>query len=229
MFFRKENFIFWLVIILIFVSSIVWSYAINNSTDNIESVDENIVTNVACIGDSLSSSFSYVRYLQNKHTNGTLNFYCYGVSGQTTGEIKNRIVTNTNEIWDETYIYPGYFDYAVVLAGINNVRQPKKVVKDLKDIYFLLDSYDVKVYAVTLLPWGGYSTYDLYGHECTQYINNFIRKSSNVEGVIDINLKLNDYQTHSLPQEFDGGDGLHLSPNGYRYMAEYIEKSLFIL
>jgi len=61
-----------------------------------------------------------------------------------------------------------------------------------------------------------------------QRVNEWIRKSGGFDAVIDFDAVTRDPSspTHLSP-EVDGGDHLHLSPAGYRVMADAVDLALF--
>lgn len=86
----------------------------------------------------------------------------------------------------------------------------------------------LRVYGATITPFGG-SFYDTPQAEADrQAVNTWIRTSGQFDAVIDFDAVVRDpEQPTRLAAAFDTGDHLHLSPAGYRAMAEAIDLSLF--
>lgn len=86
----------------------------------------------------------------------------------------------------------------------------------------------VLVYGVPILPFGG-SDYDSPLCETArQAVNAWIRQSGRFDAVLPLDAAVADPRdpTRLLPA-YDTGDNLHLSPAGYRAMADAIDLSLF--
>jgi lysophospholipase L1-like esterase len=59
-------------------------------------------------------------------------------------------------------------------------------------------------------------------------VNGWIRAAGNYDAVIDLDAAVRDPSVPTrLLSSYDSGDGLHLSPAGYRCMADAIDLELF--
>ena len=78
----------------------------------------------------------------------------------------------------------------------------------------------MKVYLGTLLPIEGWRTYAPFREELRNAVNDWMRTTDEVDGVIDFAKALADPDNESafLPT-YDSGDHLHPSEAGYRKMA----------
>ena len=83
---------------------------------------------------------------------------------------------------------------------------------------------NLRVYGATITPFGG-SGYYTVPHEATrQSVNAWFRTNSVCDGVIDFDATVRDPATQTnLLSAYNSGDGLHLSPAGYRAMADAID------
>lgn len=86
-------------------------------------------------------------------------------------------------------------------------------------------SHGIRVVGATIMPFGGYEPYFTPESEADrQRINQWIRTSGELSGVIDFDAIARDPQEpQRLHGAFDGGDHLHPSAAGYRLMAEAID------
>lgn len=89
-------------------------------------------------------------------------------------------------------------------------------------------AHGIKVYGATLLPFGG-SFYDSANTERErQEVNQWIRTSGVLDGVIDFDLRLrDDKQPSRLAASADSGDHLHPNAAGYRWMGDAVDLRLF--
>ncbi len=88
----------------------------------------------------------------------------------------------------------------------------------------------IKVIGATILPYGASAYYhpDAANEADRQAINAWIRRPGNVDAVIDFDALMRDpARPQFLKKEYDSGDGLHPSIEGYRAMAAAVPLSLF--
>lgn len=125
--------------------------------------------------------------------------------------------------------------WVIVLEGVNDIggSQDESVAADLIDAYQTFiekaRSEDLLIYGVPILPFGG-SQYDSPEHEAArQQVNDWIRTSGEFDAVIDLDAAVCDPENQSvLLEEYDSGDHLHLSVEGYQRMANMIDLELFM-
>lgn len=121
----------------------------------------------------------------------------------------------------------------VIFEGINDIGYGAPGVgNSLINAYTrMIDSAHAKgilVYGATLLPMKG-SFYYTTAHETErQTVNDWIRHSDLLDGVIDLDKALrNPNDTLSLLSDYDSGDHLHPNEVGHHMMAEAVDLSLF--
>jgi len=86
----------------------------------------------------------------------------------------------------------------------------------------------VKVYAATLVPYGGAPIFSPEGETARQAVNAWIRTSGAFDGVLDFDAVWRDPNRPSrVKDEFLADDRLHGNDVGYRAMADSIDLSLF--
>jgi lysophospholipase L1-like esterase len=88
----------------------------------------------------------------------------------------------------------------------------------------------IKVIGATIMPYGGSGYYhpDPANEADRAAINAWIRKPGNVDAVVDFDAMMRDpAQPNRLKKIYDSGDGLHPSPEGYRFMGGAVPLSLF--
>jgi lysophospholipase L1-like esterase len=130
--------------------------------------------------------------------------------------------------------------YLVIMEGINDIghaTDPSKpydvvtaddLIAGLTQLATRAHTHGVKVYGATLTPFVGAKYQSPAGEEMRQAINNWIRTTNQLDGVIDFD-KVTTDPTH--PGMFlildDSGDHLHPGDAGYKAMGESIDINLF--
>jgi lysophospholipase L1-like esterase len=86
----------------------------------------------------------------------------------------------------------------------------------------------IRLFGATILPFGG-NRYFTPAHEAArQTVNAWIRTNTVCDGLIDFEARARNPSTlTNLAPMFDSGDHLHLSPAGYKAMADSIDLNLF--
>jgi lysophospholipase L1-like esterase len=88
----------------------------------------------------------------------------------------------------------------------------------------------IKVIGATIMPYGasGYYHPDAANEADRKAVNDWIRTPENFDAVVDFDALMRDpAQPQRLRKAFDSGDGLHPSPEGYRFMGDAVPLSLF--
>jgi lysophospholipase L1-like esterase len=130
--------------------------------------------------------------------------------------------------------------YLVIMEGINDIghaTDPAKpydvvtaddLIAGLTQLATRAHTHGIKVYGATLTPFVGAKYQSPAGEEMRQAVNNWIRTTNQLDGVIDFD-KVTTDPTH--PGMFlildDSGDHLHPGDAGYKSMGESIDLSLF--
>jgi lysophospholipase L1-like esterase len=135
--------------------------------------------------------------------------------------------------------------YLIVLEGINDLGTltrngpvPDSEHRDLvqqmlqayREIVQRARTHGIKVIGGTLLPFKGFEVYrpSEINELDRQRINAWIRAPGNFDAVIDFDKLAHDPERPDwLLAEYDSGDHIHPSPNGYRALGEAIALELF--
>lgn len=150
-----------------------------------------------------------------------LQYAHYGLSG------RNRFVRECNTAGaDSVIIFHGINDI-IHPDGINPFRPMSNFpsLDELKDgIRFYITEarkMNMKVYAVTLLPIGGWRTYAPFREELREAFNEWIRTTDEIDGYIDFDKAIRDIEDiHKLRSDCDSGDHLHPSRAGAQVLAD---------
>jgi lysophospholipase L1-like esterase len=89
-------------------------------------------------------------------------------------------------------------------------------------------THGIKVYIATLTPYVGASYASPAGEQVRQALNQWIRTTSQIDGIIDFDKATQDPANPAmfLPA-YDHGDHLHPSDPGYKAMGDAIDLKLF--
>ena len=135
-------------------------------------------------------------------------------------------------------------DTVIIQQGINDIIHPvgeeKNVFRPMSDLPTAEElfeglkayieqarSFGYRVFVGTLLPMGGWRTDAPFRQKIRHEYNELIRSTDLVDGIIDFDKALRDPERpdYFLP-EYDSGDHLHPSKEGYARMANVIPAEL---
>lgn len=132
--------------------------------------------------------------------------------------------------------------YVIALEGINDIGMsgPGGMFGDapLADPQALIAAYSqlierahargLKVFGGTIMPFRGAQYYSAEKEKVRQTVNEWIRSAKDFDAVIDFDKIVRDSAAaHKLSAEYDSGDHLHPSSDGYRKIGESIDLRLF--
>jgi lysophospholipase L1-like esterase len=135
--------------------------------------------------------------------------------------------------------------YVIILEGVNDLgvltrdapappeahrALVERMIGALAQVTRRAHERGIKVIGATIMPYGasGYYHPDAANDADRQSVNNWIRTPGHVDAVIDFDALMRDpAHPNRLKKQFDSGDGLHPSPEGYRFMGSIIPLSLF--
>ncbi|ROT33102.1 SGNH/GDSL hydrolase family protein [Micromonospora sp. HM5-17] len=132
--------------------------------------------------------------------------------------------------------------WLVVFEGVNDIgtagateSAQKAVTDDLIAAYDQIvtraHAHGIRVYGATLTPFGGHDDYDDpagFREASRQAVNGWIRGSGRFDAVLDFDRAVRDpAEPRRLRPIADTGDHLHLTPAGYRLLAEAVPVELF--
>ena len=139
----------------------------------------------------------------------------------------------------------GGLKYVIILEGVNDLGvltrdspvSPQvhhalvaRMIGALAQMTARARERGIKVIGATIMPYGGSGYYhpDPANEADRAAINAWIRKPGNVDAVVDFDAMMRDpAQPNRLKKIYDSGDGLHPSPEGYRFMGGAVPLSLF--
>ena len=130
--------------------------------------------------------------------------------------------------------------FAIVLLGINDIGAPvseavsvDELIAGHRQLIERAHLRGIQIFGATLPPFEGATMPGFYtpeGEQKRQALNEWIRRASGTDGVIDFDRSLRDpaHPTRLLPL-YDSGDHLHPNDAGTRAMAEAVPLRLFRL
>lgn len=114
----------------------------------------------------------------------------------------------------------------VIEMGVNDILKPPRqldaarIVEGLRQMTQRAHNRGLRVIGATLLPYGGHRGFSAETEAARQQVNAAIRAGGVFDSVVDFDLALRDpANPDRLLPEYDSGDHLHPSDEGYRAMA----------
>ena len=207
-------------------------------------------TSIVAFGDSITDGYrstsgartTWPDILANRlHANAsTANL---GVLNQGIGG--NRILhdgfgPNALARFDRDVLAPAGVHYLILLEGINDighaytVTHPTDVVTaadliaGLSQLARRAHTHNIKVFGATLTPFVGAGYASPAGEAVRQAVNQWIRTSPELDGVLDFDKATRDPANPAvLAPANDSGDHLHPNDAGYKAMGDSIDLKLF--
>jgi lysophospholipase L1-like esterase len=120
--------------------------------------------------------------------------------------------------------------WVIVLEGINDIGANASANSLTGAFQQFIDKAHAKnllIYGIPVLPFAG-SDYDSSAHQqvATQ-VNDWIRAAGHFDAVLPLDMVVGSGNPATLMGSYDSGDQLHLSPAGYKAMADAIDLMLF--
>jgi lysophospholipase L1-like esterase len=125
--------------------------------------------------------------------------------------------------------------YMVVLEGVNDLgmntdKRPtaEMLIAGYRQIIERAHAHGLKVYAGTILPYGGAAYYTDAGNGIREKVNEWIRTGKGFDGVIDFDALMKDPANPTkMKADLQSGDWLHPNDAGYKLMGDSIDLKLF--
>lgn len=223
-----------------------WFYFLSN----IEIYTEEQNRAVICYGDSITSQAwpDYLTLRVEKQADNKTAIVRRAASG-------TRILRQYDNITYDSYGLKGAVrfprealvsgaDTIIIQQGINDIIHPVGVevnpfrpwsdlptAEELIEGYHMYLSqaraYGLKVYMGTLLPIYGWRTYEPFRDDIRNAVNEWIRTTKEIDGVIDFDQVLRDTgNPAAFAEGLDSGDHLHPSDMAYQKMADAVPDSI---
>ena len=132
------------------------------------------------------------------------------------------------------------YTHLIVFGGVNDLysdltafRTPAKIEADLSHMYELAKARGMKVVALTVAPWGGFTRYfNPSRAETTHTVNAWIRQqpgAGHVDSVVDAYRLLSCGDPDVLCERFftPFKDGIHFGAEGHRLLGEALYQAAF--
>lgn len=175
------------------------------------------------------------RFQSNKHTRdiGVLN---HGIGGNRL--LHDGLGPNALARFDRDVLAQTAVHWLVVLEGVNDIgtcatncnldQLTREILQAYQQIILRAHTHGIRVYAATILPFGG-SFYATPETERTrQTVNQWIREGGRFDAVLDFDAATRDaHDPTRLSPSMDSGDHLHPSNSGYQAMADSINLKSF--
>jgi lysophospholipase L1-like esterase len=141
----------------------------------------------------------------------------------------------------DVFAVPG-LTHLIVLEGINDIGMsgdspfakgqpvvsPEALIAGLSQLAARAHARGVKIYAGTILPFGGAFYFAADKEQIRLAVNAWLRQSKEFDGIIDFDRAMRDVaRPDALNPAYDSGDHLHPGDAGYQAMADAVPLDLF--
>lgn len=191
---------------------------------------------IAAMGDSLtdwrSHGGGYLKLLQQQCPQSLVDNY--GRGGDMVNQMRRRFFAEVLQSGKPKYTH------VIIFGGVNDLysdltagRTVEKISRDLLTMYQAAHERGMRVVAVTVAPWGGFSRYyNAKRGGDTASLNAWIRsqpKEGTVDAVVDAYGLLSCGAAEKLCDGFQAPfrDGLHFGPAGHRVLGEALFSQVF--
>lgn len=192
---------------------------------------------VVAIGDSLTDPKShggkFLGVLRKQCPDST--FDAAGKGGEMVNQMRKRFV---RDVFGTDGDPKPARTHVIVMGGVNDLysdetagRTVEKITKDLGAMYAAARGRGVKVVAVTVAPWGGFTRYFTpHRGETTRALNAWIRAQAaegKVDAVVDASVLLACDDPDRLCPDFGMKDGLHWTTKGHERLGRALADGPF--
>lgn len=194
---------------------------------------------VAAMGDSLTDAKSngggYLTYLKKKCPKS--RFDNFGKGGQMVNQMRKRFAVDV--LGEGVPDKPAY-THVIIFGGVNDLysdltagRTPEKIEGDLLRMYKAAKGKNMRVVALTVAPWGGFTKYfNASRKKATAELNRWIGAqvaTKNVDHVIDAFSLLSCGDADKLCGKFaePHKDGLHFGAGGHEVLGKALHEKVF--
>ncbi len=165
----------------------------------------------------LGASTPYGKFLEDL-MGGSAKVWTRGISGELTSEMANRLEG------DVIHLKP---DYAVILGGSNDLGwglQPVEIMRNLKEMYQRVIRVGIQPISVTVPSIRGFDALIPARKVLNGLIIEYCRSQN--QPFIDLFMETAEPGTLRLAERYSN-DGLHLTTEGYRRIAELLYDNIF--
>ena len=134
--------------------------------------------------------------------------------------------------FDRDVLKPLGVEWVIILIGINDLGNISSITTEqMTDAYTEMaesaHTKDIMVIGGTIMPCEGHSYYDEELETIRQEVNEWIRTTDVMDAVIDFDEIMRDPEAETKLQADLSNDWLHPSKDGYEYMADAVDLTLF--
>ena len=195
---------------------------------------------VAAIGDSLTDTKSHGgKYLETLRTRcPESRFDAWGKGGEMVNQMRKRFARDIlGEPRDPDKPRPEYTD-VIVFGGVNDLysdetagRTVEKIEKDLSAMYAMAKKRGLRVVAINVAPWGGFTKYFTpHRGDTTRQLNAWIAMQVDAKAIdasVDAHGLLSCGDADRLCPDFAWKDGIHFNAKGHERLGEALFGAAF--
>ncbi len=176
---------------------------------------------VGLVGDSITAAAGWPAALRQRCPGTTFvnSPRAYAYVGKNTRQMRSDF---------ETPLGAGH-QVLVILGGVNNIAEPTQVGADLAAMYEAAQARGVKVVALTVMPYQGYSSWTPERGQAVRQVGDWIRaqgSAGKVARVVDAFALFSDPASPDAARPGWTSDRLHPSATGYAALADAVAAAL---
>jgi len=177
---------------------------------------------IACAGDSLTTG-NYPKILE-KLLGDNAEVRVYARQGRSISSVNLDEVYYALRRWNPTHVvvYAGIND---CLMGHHHTENSAWIIEHIENLIYEIQEANVEAVFVKHHPWAGYRE---YGYDCSLGVNEWLdgeRFAYDPATVVETS-SLGGPFGRRLKKEYDAGDGLHLSYEGEKVLAQLIAEAI---
>lgn len=193
---------------------------------------------IACLGNSITDGRGTTTNLQNRWTDfladtyeGKVGVLNLGIGGNAV--IEGGLAEPALKRFNRDILSQRGVKTLVIFEGVNDIgwardseEKSKKLIEAYETLIEKARKAGMKVYMGTITPFKGNSYFTPWHETARQVVNEWIRTTDKIDGVIDFDAEVRDPQDPQKLKAEYSDDWLHLNPKGYEAMGKYAAKIL---
>ncbi len=189
---------------------------------------------IAVLGNSITDGRGSTTNLQNRWTDflaealgGTVPVLNLGIGGNCV--VEGGLSEPALKRFDRDILGQRGVKTLVIFEGVNDIggsknrveQKTEKLIEAYKTLIAKAREKGLKVYLGTITPFKKSFYYDHFREASRQTVNDWIRTTDLIDGVIDFDKAVMDKADNKMLKEEYSDDWLHLNPKGYEVMGRF--------
>ncbi|MCQ2250980.1 MAG: SGNH/GDSL hydrolase family protein [Bacteroidales bacterium] len=193
---------------------------------------------IAALGNSITDGRGTTTNMQNRWTDflaeayeGKVGVLNLGIGGNCV--IEGGLSQPALKRFDRDILAQRGVKTLVIFEGVNDIgwawnseEKSKKLIEAYETLIEKARNAGMKVFMGTITPFKGNSYFNPWHETARQVVNEWIRTTDKIDGVIDFDAEVRDPEDPQKLKAEYSDDWLHLNPKGYEAMGKCAAKAL---